>query len=137
MGCHRPLRERGRGSRWPTNVLVTLGITVSLGLMAISAVLNFGVGYTTADAEFDGLVYRLSAAMADGLKAIAPFVAGWGRCTLDGPPQNAGYPRSPQRVVTLHRPQKIEPPLSFSRRPLGTRSTKPWSILGTSTNRTH
>ena len=44
----------------------------------MSAVLNFRVGYRTADTEFDGWVYGLGAGMADALKAIAPFVAFWG-----------------------------------------------------------
>lgn len=65
-------------NRWLTNTLVVVGIAVSLGLIAVSAVLNFRVGYRTADTEFDGWVYGLDAGMADALKAIAPFVAFWG-----------------------------------------------------------
>jgi hypothetical protein len=71
-------RSAPAANGWVTDILVVLGIAVSLGLIAISAVLNFRVGYRTADNEFDGLVYGLAAALADGLKAIAPFVAGWG-----------------------------------------------------------
>lgn len=65
-------------SCWLINTLVVIGIAVSLGLIAVSAVLNFRVGYRTADTEFDGWVYGLGAGMADALKAIAPFVAFWG-----------------------------------------------------------
>lgn len=65
-------------SPWLTNTLVVIGIGVSIGLIVVSAVLNFRVGYRTADTEFDGWVYGLGAGMADALKAIAPFVALWG-----------------------------------------------------------
>ncbi|WP_414462360.1 hypothetical protein [Hyphomicrobium sp. DY-1] len=53
-------------------------MTVSLGLIAVSAVLNFRMGYRSADTEFDGLVYGIGAGLGDGLKAISPFMGFWG-----------------------------------------------------------
>lgn len=61
-----------------TDVLVVFGVLVSVGLVSASAVLNFRMGYRSADTEFDGMVYGLAAAFGDGLKAIVPFVGFWG-----------------------------------------------------------
>jgi len=69
-------RVSGRG--WTTNCLVVFGVLVSLGLIGVSALLNFRMGFRSADTVFDGWVYGLGAAFADGLKAVAPFVLLWG-----------------------------------------------------------
>jgi hypothetical protein len=61
-----------------TNTLVVIGCTLSLGLVAVSAFLNFRMGYRSADSEIDGWAYGLAAGMGDGLKAIVPFVMYWG-----------------------------------------------------------
>lgn len=57
-----------------TKLLVGLGVLVSIGLMVVSALLNYRMGYRSADTELDGLIYGAGAAMGDGLKAIAPFM---------------------------------------------------------------
>lgn len=58
--------------------LAIIGVTVSLGLIVISAVLNFRMGYRSADTQFDGYVYGLGAGLGDALKAISPFMAFYG-----------------------------------------------------------
>lgn len=65
-------------SGWILNSVVSLGVMVSLGLIAVSALLNFRMGYRSADTEFDGWVYGLGASCGDVLKAISPFMAFWG-----------------------------------------------------------
>jgi hypothetical protein len=83
------MRPAGRSSRsarngavdigWVTHGLVVVGIVLSLGLIIVSVILNFRVGYRAADTELDGWIYGCGAGMADGLKALAPFAihAGW------------------------------------------------------------
>jgi hypothetical protein len=61
-----------------TEVMIILGIIVSLVLIAGSVILNFRVGYRSADTELDAWVYGCCAGAADGLKAVAPFAAYWG-----------------------------------------------------------
>ena len=51
---------------------------VSLGLVGVSAVLNFRMGYRSADTEFDAMVYGLGAGLGDTLKAMAPFMGFYG-----------------------------------------------------------
>lgn len=60
---------------------VLLGVMLSLGLVAISAALNFRVAYRTGDTELDAWIYGSGAAIADGLKALLPFFvwAAWTR----------------------------------------------------------
>lgn len=53
--------------------MVGLGIAMSLGLIAVSAALNFRIGYRAADQHWDGLIYGGGAAMSDVIKAILPF----------------------------------------------------------------
>jgi len=59
-------------------VLVVAGIVVSLGLIVVSAILNFRMGFRSADDEFDGWVYGLGGGLGDCLKAMAPFAMVWG-----------------------------------------------------------
>ena len=59
------------------DALVVLGIICCVGLMAISAVINYRVGYRRADTEFDGWVYGLGMGLADLVKAIVPFMMAW------------------------------------------------------------
>ena len=58
--------------------MVIIGIVVSLVLIVGSVILNFRVGYRSADTELDAWVYGCCAGAADGLKAVAPFAAYWG-----------------------------------------------------------
>jgi hypothetical protein len=66
-------RLRRRHSNWLADAAAVTGIVASVGLIGISVVLNFRIGYRSADPEFDRLLYGTAAAMADGLKAVAPF----------------------------------------------------------------
>lgn len=59
------------------NALVSVGVAMSLGLIAISAALNFRFAYRMADTEVDAWLYGLSIAVADVIKAMMPFVMGW------------------------------------------------------------
>lgn len=77
------MRRRGkrlRGARrkpadsLAVNAVVLVGVVVSVGLIAVSALLNFRMGYRSADTEFDGLVYGAGAGLGDALKAISPFM---------------------------------------------------------------
>jgi len=61
-----------------TNALVVLGIVASLTFIGGSALLNYRMGYTSADNPTDGIVYGSLAAAGDGLKALSPFVAAYG-----------------------------------------------------------
>lgn len=60
------------------DLVVALGVLVSLGLVGVSAVLNFRMGYRSADTEFDAMVYGLGAGFGDTLKAMAPFMGFYG-----------------------------------------------------------
>lgn len=60
------------------DLLVGLGIVVSLGLIAVSAMLNYRIGYRAADTEIDGMIYGSGAALCDVLKAMCPFIVAWG-----------------------------------------------------------
>ena len=60
-----------------TNALVLGGILLSLGLIAVSAALNFRMAYRMGGTELDGWVYGSGAAIADGLKALLPFFVWW------------------------------------------------------------
>lgn len=56
-----------------TNTLVILGIICSLGLMVLSAMVNYRVGFKRADTDLDGYIYGIGLALADVLKALTPF----------------------------------------------------------------
>ncbi|CEJ87874.1 conserved membrane hypothetical protein [Hyphomicrobium sp. GJ21] len=60
------------------DALVTIGIALSVGLIAVSATLNYRMGYRSADTEIDGIIYGSGAGLADGIKAISPFMGAWG-----------------------------------------------------------
>ena len=64
-------------NRLITNALVLGGILLSLGLIAVSAALNFRMAYRMGGTELDGWVYGSGAAIADGLKALLPFFVWW------------------------------------------------------------
>lgn len=66
--------RRRSGSSLAVDAVVVVGVAVSIGLIAVSALLNFRMGYRSADTEFDGLVYGAGAGLGDALKAIAPFM---------------------------------------------------------------
>lgn len=51
--------------------------------MAVSALLNFRMGYRSADTELDGWIYGIGAGLADALKALAPFMAAYGAGNRD------------------------------------------------------
>ncbi|WP_414463404.1 hypothetical protein [Hyphomicrobium sp. DY-1] len=74
----RIARKKESGEGWVPHAVSAFGVAVSLGLVVVSALLNFRMGYRSADTEFDGLVYGAGAALGDGLKAISPFMAFWG-----------------------------------------------------------
>jgi hypothetical protein len=57
---------------------VVLGIAASCVLIAVSALLNYRMGYRSADTELDGIIYGSGAGAGDLLKAVAPFVIFWG-----------------------------------------------------------
>lgn len=69
----RGARRRPAGSL-AVDAVVLAGVVVSVGLIAVSALLNFRMGYRSADTEFDGLVYGAGAGLGDALKAISPFM---------------------------------------------------------------
>lgn len=71
-------RKQAGGRGWVINCLVVFGVMVSLGLIGVSAALNFRMGMRSADTLIDGWVYGLGAGFSDGLKALAPFVLLWG-----------------------------------------------------------
>lgn len=56
-----------------------LGLSASLGLLAISAAMNFRFGLTLGTTELDALIYGCASVCADLLKALLPFIilAGW------------------------------------------------------------
>lgn len=56
---------------------MVLGIVISVGLVLVSAVVNFRMAYRTADTEFDAWLYGLGAGLVDGLKALIPFSVRW------------------------------------------------------------
>jgi hypothetical protein len=60
-----------------THALVVFGILISSVFIAGSALLNFRMGFTSADNPTDGTIYGGLAATGDGLKALSPFVAGY------------------------------------------------------------
>jgi len=62
-----------------TDALVVFGILVSLGFIGGSALLNYRMGFHSADNDTDGMIYGGLAAAGDGLKALSPFVAAWSR----------------------------------------------------------
>lgn len=57
---------------------MAVGVVSSLGLVAVSALLNFRMGYRSADTELDGWIYGLGAGLADTLKALTPFMIAYG-----------------------------------------------------------
>lgn len=61
-----------------TDALVVFGILVSLTFIGGSALLNYRMGFHSADNDVDGNIYGGLAAAGDGLKALSPFVAAWG-----------------------------------------------------------
>jgi hypothetical protein len=54
-----------------------VGILASLVFVGGSAMLNYRMGYTSADNPTDGTIYGSLAAAGDGLKAMAPFAAAY------------------------------------------------------------
>lgn len=64
-------------SRVVTNAVVLGGVLLSLGLIAVSATLNFRMAYRMGDSVLDGWIYGGGAATADVLKALLPFCIWW------------------------------------------------------------
>ncbi len=60
-------------------VMRSVGVLVTLGLIAVSVMMNFRFGQSLGRTEWDGLVYGLASACADGFKVILPFaiMAAW------------------------------------------------------------
>lgn len=54
-------------------VMRVVGVTVTLGLIFVSLVMNFRFGQSLGRTEMDGLVYGLASACADGFKVVLPF----------------------------------------------------------------
>lgn len=78
-GKHLPMSPGANAKvDWVAGSLAVLGVSVSTGLIIISAVLNYRMGYRSADTAFDGYVYGIGAACGDALKAISPFMAFYG-----------------------------------------------------------
>jgi hypothetical protein len=50
------------------------GSVVAIGLIAVSVLMNFRFGQLLGKTEWDGLIYGLTGACADGLKTLLPFV---------------------------------------------------------------
>lgn len=79
LGTLSPNAQRQARARvLAVNALVVVGIVVSVGLIIVSAILNFRMGYRSADDAFDGWVYGLGGGLGDCLKAMAPFAMSWG-----------------------------------------------------------
>lgn len=77
------LRRSENARSWLTGVVVGLGVLVSLGLIGVSAILNFRMGFHSAEGGVDGYVYGVGAACGDGLKAMAPFMGHWAMTVRD------------------------------------------------------
>lgn len=58
-------------------VVAIIGVTVSIGLILVSLLMNFRFGQLLGKTEFDGLIYATASACADGFKVILPFTAAW------------------------------------------------------------
>lgn len=60
-------------------IMRTIGVLVTLGLIAVSVMMNFRFGQSLGRTEWDGLVYGLASGCADGFKVILPFaiVSAW------------------------------------------------------------
>ena len=60
-------------------VMRSVGVLVTLGLIAVSVMMNFRFGQSLGRTAWDGLVYGLASACADGFKVILPFaiMAAW------------------------------------------------------------
>lgn len=67
----------GGGADLAANALVAVGILASLVFVGGSAMLNYRMGYTSADNPADAAIYGSLAAAGDGLKAMAPFAAAY------------------------------------------------------------
>lgn len=80
-------RQRGKpSSRWPSaspaldlvpHLLAWVGVLASLCLIVVSALLNYRMGFRSADTDLDGYIYGGGAAAGDIVKAIAPFMAAY------------------------------------------------------------
>ncbi|WP_072387148.1 hypothetical protein [Hyphomicrobium sp. CS1BSMeth3] len=55
--------------------VAAMGVLCSLGLIGVSAFLNFRFGQSLADNEIDTWIYGVALVSMDGLKALMPFVA--------------------------------------------------------------
>lgn len=64
-------------SRPATNAVVVGAVLLSVGLIAVSATLNFRMAYRMGDSTLDGWVYGGGAATADILKALLPLCIWW------------------------------------------------------------
>lgn len=58
--------------------LAAIGVIASLCVIAVSATLNFRMGFRSADTVMDGWVYGMGTGACDVIKALAPFMAFWG-----------------------------------------------------------
>lgn len=54
-------------------IMRSVGLLVTLGLIAVSVMMNFRFGQSLGRTEWDGLVYGMASACADGFKVILPF----------------------------------------------------------------
>ena len=56
-----------------SDVLTGVGIALCVGMVGLSTILNFRMGYRFADTELDGWIYGGVGALTDGFKALTPF----------------------------------------------------------------
>lgn len=54
-------------------IMRSVGLLVTLGLIAVSVMMNFRFGQSLGRTEWDGLVYGMASGCADGFKVILPF----------------------------------------------------------------
>lgn len=71
-------RQSGRGAKTLlVDGLVVLGILASIGLICISALLNYRFGYAMAGSSDDRYLYGGAMGFADVVKALMPFMFGY------------------------------------------------------------
>ena len=58
-------------------IVAAVGTIVSIGLIAVSTIMNFRFGQVLGTTPLDGLIYGTASACVDGFKVILPFVMIW------------------------------------------------------------
>ena len=65
---------RGQAMHWGIRIVACVTAVAALGLVCISAAMNFRFGYSFGRTELDGWLYGGASALSDVLKAAIPFV---------------------------------------------------------------